>query len=181
MLVLSGCLFRVCSEWVSFLYNSNCSGMKKHLVTALLAVVFALVGVRVDAATWRTDYPQAVTQAQSSGSYVLLYFSGSDWCPWCMKLEEEVFSQPVFEEFAAKNLVCVMVDFPNQKPQTQELRMENWTLMQQFGVNFEFPTFVLLTPDGKELVRTNYQPGGAVTFVGFLQAAIERSRAAVPQ
>ena len=52
---------------------------------------------------WGTDYPAALTQAASSKKPILLEFTGSDWCPPCMKLTKTVFEQPVFEDFAKEN------------------------------------------------------------------------------
>lgn len=64
---------------------------------------------------WGTDYPAALTQAASSKKPILLEFTGSDWCPPCMKLTKDVFEQPAFEDFAKENLVLVKLDFPRTK------------------------------------------------------------------
>jgi len=65
---------------------------------------------------WLTDLPQAQAQAKVENKTVLLDFTGSDWCPWCIRLKNEVFSQPEFIAYANKNTVLVEVDFPRQKP-----------------------------------------------------------------
>ena len=80
------------------------------------------------------DFAKASEQAAKSGLYMLLDFSGSDWCGWCMKLEKEVFSQKDFKTWAEKNLVCVLVDFPQQKSQSREVKAQNEKLAEKYGV-----------------------------------------------
>ena len=65
---------------------------------------------------WLTDVPKAEAQAKTEGKLVLLDFTGSDWCSWCIKLNKERSPQPDFEEYAAKNLVLVELDYPDKKP-----------------------------------------------------------------
>ena len=74
---------------------------------------FAGSAVAGAAAGWDDDYEKAVAQAKAEKKMVLLDFTGSDWCGWCIKLDKEVFSQPEFKDYAKENLVLVEVDFPN--------------------------------------------------------------------
>jgi protein disulfide-isomerase len=101
---------------------------------------------------WGTDYPAALTQAASSKKPILLEFTGSDWCPPCMKLTKDVFEQPAFEDFAKENLVLVKLDFPQAKEQSAELKAANEALSQKYQVE-GFPTLILLDSTGKELAR----------------------------
>ena len=64
---------------------------------------------------WLTDTKTALEKARQENKAVLLDFTGSDWCGWCMKLKSEVFDQPEFAQFAQANLVLVEVDFPKRK------------------------------------------------------------------
>ncbi|HEY8240444.1 MAG TPA: thioredoxin family protein, partial [Kiritimatiellia bacterium] len=70
---------------------------------------------------WTDDFEQAMNEAKASGRYLLLDFTGSDWCGWCKRLDAEVFKDDTFKEFAASNLVCVKVDFPMFKEQSDKL------------------------------------------------------------
>ena len=113
---------------------------------------------------WGTDLPAALDQARSENKCVLMDFTGSDWCPWCMKLDQEVFSSPQFAAFARNKLVLVRVDFPHNMPQSDELRRANANLASRFKVD-SYPTCILLNSSGKELRRENgYVPGGPVEF-----------------
>jgi len=77
----------------------------------ILIAIIMLYCIRVEAANCETDFKKASSVANASGKYILLDFSGSDWCGWCIKLEKEVFSQDVFKNFARKNLVMCVSGF----------------------------------------------------------------------
>ena len=66
--------------------------------------------------------PPNAPEAKTEKKLVLLDFTGSDWCGWCIKLDKEVFSKPEFQDYAKKNLVLVELDFPQQKQQTKNDR-----------------------------------------------------------
>src|SRR5207249_2695874 len=77
------------------------------------------------AAGWTDDYEKALAQAKADKKIVLLDFTGSDWCPWCIKLDKEVYEKPKFKEYAKDNLVLVTVDFPNGKHLTKKVKEQN--------------------------------------------------------
>ena len=81
---------------------------------------------------WLTDYKKAQQEAKDNNKFVLLDFTGSDWCGWCKKFDKEVLLQPEFKDFARDNLVVVELDFPRGKPQTPELKKQNRELAQQY-------------------------------------------------
>lgn len=118
-------------------------------------------------ATWLTDLPKAQAQAKAEGKFVLLNFTGSDWCGWCIKLRKEVFLKPEFEDYAKTNLVLVEIDFPKRKPQPAPLQKANQELAQQFEVQ-GYPTLIVLDSQGKKLGRVSYASGGAKAFLAEL-------------
>lgn len=87
--------------------------MKRILLMTML--LGGVVAVRAEGPAWLTDAAKAQAQAKAEKKLVLLDFTGSDWCGWCIKLNKEVFSKPEFAEYAKKNLVLVEVDFPRRK------------------------------------------------------------------
>lgn len=120
---------------------------------------------------WETNYSAALEQAAKQNKMVLLDFTGSDWCGWCIKLHKETFSKPAFQKFAADNLVLVELDFPRGKPQSDELKKQNEALAEKFGVQ-GFPTLVLLDPQGKEATRNvGYLEGGPDAFIQWVESA----------
>src|SRR2546423_300334 len=113
-----------------------------------LAALLALSTLTSRAATWVTDLPSAQAAAKAANKLVLINFTGSDWCGWCIRLRNEVFSQPEFDSFAQDNLVLVEADFPRQKAQTAELKQANAELAQHFQIR-GYPTLILLNGDGQ--------------------------------
>jgi thioredoxin-related protein len=147
--------------------------MKKR-IPLLLAALFLACGPRSGPAfEWRTDLPQAAADARQNGRLLLLDFSGSDWCGWCKKLDAEVFSQPAFQEYAATNLVAVLVDFPRRAPQSEALKAQNERLMRHFKVE-GFPTLLLFSPEGELIGELGYQPGGPEAFIQAIRQALVR-------
>ena len=118
---------------------------------------------------WLTDLPQAKEIAKKEKKQILMNFTGSDWCSWCVKIRKEVLDTKEFQEYAAKNLVLLELDFPNnKKSQTVELKKANAALQDEFKVS-GFPTFVVLGSEGKEQGRqVGYLKGGIPAFLGKL-------------
>lgn len=121
--------------------------------------------------TWTEDWDLALSAAKALQRPVLVNFTGSDWCSWCMRLSSEVFSKDEFNSYAKENLVLLKLDFPKKIEQSKELKEQNETRGRQFGVE-GFPTIILLDSEGKEINRTGYQPGGAAKYIGHLQALL---------
>ena len=79
---------------------------------------------------WLTDYKKAQQEAKDNNKFVLLDFTGSDWCGWCKKFDKEVLLQPEFKDFARDNLVVVELDFPRE---VFELRLQQDLLVELFA------------------------------------------------
>ncbi len=117
---------------------------------------------------WLTDYAAALDAARSQNKPILINFTGSDWCGWCVRLKEEVFSQSEFIDFARQRLVLLELDFPRSKPQPPALVEQNRQLQKRFHVR-GFPTLILLAPGGTKQAQLGYMPGGPGVFIGELQ------------
>jgi thioredoxin-related protein len=136
----------------------------------LLLIAIVLTSSTLFAGTgWQTDFKAALELAAKENKPVLLDFTGSDWCGWCVKLNKETFSQPDFKKFAEKSLVLVEIDFPKSKPQSAELKKQNEELQTKFKVD-GFPTLVLLDSKGKEIARNpGYLAGGPQGFIDWFE------------
>ena len=117
---------------------------------------------------WLTDLPKAQAQAKSENKLVMIDFTGSDWCPWCIKLNKEIFSTPDFAAYADKNLVPVEIDFPRKKQQTPELKKANQQLEKQYKIK-GYPTVIVLNSQGKKVGELGYQAGGPKPFIAELE------------
>ncbi|MEO8439214.1 MAG: thioredoxin family protein [Spartobacteria bacterium] len=123
---------------------------------------------------WLTDYEAAKAQARSENKMLLMLFTGSDWCPPCIMLHRQVFSQPEFADYAAKNLVLLEVDFPRTKELSAEQKTANEKLANRFGI-YGFPTVVVLDQSGKKLGDLGYMPGGPKEFIAALKKLQNKS------
>jgi len=134
----------------------------------LVLLISAATSLRAAELTWQTNFAEASKQAAQEHKYMLLDFTGSDWCPWCIKMDKEVFAGSQFSDFAAKNLVLVKVDFPRKTAQSPAEKNQNEDLAKKYGIE-GFPTYVLLDPSGKEVRRqVGYLQGGATAFIDWL-------------
>ena len=134
--------------------------MKKVILGTFIAL--ALIGATAgESSLWLADFSKAQVQAKADKKLVLLDFTGSDWCPPCKALHKNVLSKPEFEAYAKTNLVLVEVDFPNQKPQSTELKKSNEALQEKFKVE-GYPTIIVLSAEGKELYRSSSYSGTMV-------------------
>jgi len=139
--------------------------MKSFLTS--LAVLSILVSSSLAAAGWSDDYEKAMAQAKAEKKNVLLDFTGSDWCGWCIRLNDEVFSKAEFKKYAKDNLVLVEVDFPQGKRLPKKVKEQNDKLQKDHGVR-GFPTIVVLDPEGKKLGELGYMEGGPKNFIAKL-------------
>jgi thioredoxin-related protein len=117
---------------------------------------------------WLTDYKRAQQEAKASNKLLLLQFTGSDWCGWCIKLDREVFSKPEFRDYASKNLVLMEADFPRTKPQSPTVRKQNEELAAQYQI-LGFPTILVLNGEGQKIGELGYMPGGPDAFIAELE------------
>ncbi|HTQ31460.1 MAG TPA: thioredoxin fold domain-containing protein [Opitutaceae bacterium] len=121
-------------------------------------------------AFWFTDYQAAAKQASAENRPMLLDFTGSDWCPWCIKLDQEVYSQPTFIDFARQHLVLVKLDFPRQKQLPVAEKNQNRTLAKKFDVH-GYPTSVLLDAQGNKLGQyEGYMEGGPHAYIEWVES-----------
>ena len=138
----------------------------------LALIIFATNSNRVVAAegsaNWLTDFEAAKEVAASEGKPLLLDFTGSDWCIWCIRLKDEVFTREAFTEYAEAELVLVELDFPRGGSQSEELKAQNAALAEKYGIR-GFPTILLLSPDGDLIGKTGYRKGGPEAYVEHLK------------
>jgi len=150
----------------------------KKLILALL--LLATVTARAEL-TWLTDLDEAKKVATKENKKLLVDFTGSDWCGYCIKLHKEVFDTPEFEKFA-KDYVLVELDFPKRKEQPAAEKTKNQAAQKKYGVN-GLPTVLILTVGGKVLNRAEgYSPdSGPSAYLPQLGApAIKKVKAPTP-
>jgi thiol-disulfide isomerase/thioredoxin len=142
----------------------------KHTLAAFVALMIAALPA-LAAPKWYTDLDEAKAVAVKENKPLLVDFTGSDWCGYCIKLHAEVFDKPEFEAFA-KNYVLVELDFPNKKPQPAEEKAKNKATQAKFAVS-GFPTVLLIDAKSGEAYgrQSGYGPGtGPKAYIEKLSA-----------
>ena len=129
--------------------------------------------------SWETNFNKAKQQAAAEHKYIVLNFSGSDWCGPCIRLHHEVLENTAFVAFAEKHLVLLNADFPRQKKNklAKQQQQQNDQLAERYNTKGSFPLTVLLTADGK-LVKEweGYPKMTAEEFVADIQKTINRNK-----
>lgn len=122
---------------------------------------------------WQTNYEQAVQQSKTTSKPLVLFFTGSDWCGWCNKLDEEAFETSEFASIVSNKFIFVKLDFPLYSNQDQQLKIQNKKLQEKFGVR-SFPTVILIDPKTNQQIGvTGYRPGGGKSFADYLNKMVE--------
>lgn len=140
--------------------------MKKILALLVFGISMSLTAGDI---TWETNFEKAKELAKKENKSILINFTGSDWCGWCKRLDREVFSKEVFASFADDSLVLLKIDFPKFTKLPEEQQRYNYELYEKYGV-LGFPTIYLVDANGKVLLQTGYQRGGADAYVKHLKA-----------
>jgi thioredoxin-related protein len=139
--------------------------MKKALLALALGFVVATASAGEG---WTTDAVTAQAKAKAEKKLVLLDFTGSDWCGWCIKLNKEIFSTPEFIQYAKDNLVLVEVDFPRKKQLSSEQKKANNALGEKYGIK-GYPTIIVLDGEGKKVGKLGYMKDGPKAFIAALE------------
>src|SRR5437868_491133 len=118
---------------------------------AVIGVIFC--SLLLMSVGWTTDFKSATEEAKKNNKYILLSFSGSDWCIPCIKTRKEIFEKEPFIKFADSKLVLVNADFPRLKKNmlSKEQTQQNEALADQYNKTGIFPYTLLLDANGKIL------------------------------
>ncbi len=98
---------------------------------------------------WHTDLNKANEISKKTKKPIFAFFTGSDWCGWCIKLQKDVFEKPEFIKWAKKEVVLLELDFPRSKKLSTELIQQNQSLAQTFKIA-GYPTIWLFYLTKKE-------------------------------
>lgn len=141
----------------------------KNIPLYLLCLIF------LTSATWQTDFAKAKAEAAAQHKYILLKFSGSDWCIPCIKMEKRIFDQESFQDYANDKLVLVNADFPRQKknmPDKEQVKA-NEALAEQYNKQGHFPYTLLLDAKGNVVKEWDgYKDATPEQFIDQIKAAI---------
>lgn len=124
---------------------------------------------------WSTSYPQALQTATRERKLLMAHFTGSDWCTWCVKLEEEVFDTPKFQEWANQNVVPMKLDFPKTTKLDRELRTQNNQLLEKYRTHVKgYPTVLFIDPTrGDVVAKMGYAKGGPEGWISKAESKLQ--------
>lgn len=133
------------------------------------AAIMSLIGTSFAGGEgWTSDFEAAKKQASEQKKDLLIDFTGSDWCGWCIKLNDEVFKHDAFKNGVKDSFVLVELDFPKDKSKlTEQIQTQNKELGKKYAVR-GYPTILLCDADGKPYASTGYQKGGPEKYVAHL-------------
>lgn len=125
---------------------------------------------------WYEDYNTAKKDAMTNGKYIMLYFSGSDWCKPCIKLNRNILETDTFSKYATGNLVPLRLDFPkmkkNRKPkQTVD---QNEALAEKYNPNGVFPLLVFVDKNEKMIGFTGFSELSPQAYVTMIEKIIHQ-------
>ena len=116
---------------------------------------------------WLTDFQAALVQAREQRTKVFMFFTGSDWCGWCKRLDAEILSTNEFKAYASQKLILLKLDFPRQIPQSDALKAQNSKLARRYHIE-GYPTVIVLDWTGEKVGELHYQEGGPGPFIDAL-------------
>ena len=130
-----------------------------YLLAAMMALLLrtpCLLGAdRVKPVVWLSSHDQAMSYARKEDRIVLVYFSGSDWDPWCEKLDSEVLNTEMFRQWASSHVILLRVDFPRERHVSSIIMQQDERLKLKYSVS-KTPTFIFLDPWGEPVARAGF-------------------------
>ena len=137
--------------------------MKQFLVFIIIVLTQTNNAQTVDL-NWHTDLSKAVSISINEKKPIMLFFTGSDWCGWCMRLKKEVFNHEKFKSWSDDKIILVELDFPRRKKLEPNILNQNRELARIFGVS-GYPTCWLVKPQILENSKVNFLKLGKLGYV----------------
>ncbi len=129
---------------------------------SLLAIVGGIIGATTISKSRKSinndlkNWQDLINKAKEQDKYIFIYFSGSDWCPWCKKFDQEFFNNKEFKERIRNNFIIYNADFPRYKKLNSNKTKLNNELKNKFKIR-GFPLVILCDKNGDEIARTGYK------------------------
>lgn len=162
--------------------------MKSPRILVLLGLLMFTQGVRAESKPvekaaektpakpgkfkWYTSVKQARKAAAEEKKPVFMLFTGSDWCPYCVKLEKEILSQKDFKDWATKNAILYIAD---AKGGPDKISAEGRKFMKEYGGR-GFPTVVITDAEGKKIGQTGYLKKSPAEYAKMLDGIIAQGK-----
>lgn len=143
--------------------------MKKIICLFVFFGIFQVVSAQE--LTWHTDINKAIELSTKENKPLFLFFTGSDWCGWCIRLQKEVFLKPEFATWANKNVILVELDYPRKTALEPSLKAQNDEMQKIFGIT-GYPTVWFVKPEKspnginlQQMGKMGYLAGGTPSWL----------------
>ena len=134
---------------------------------------------------WLIGHAQVIEQAEKENKPIMVNFTGSDWCGWCIRLDKAVFQTNEFKKWAKENVILLEIDNPKRttlskiyglsEEDGKKLKNENDYFQNLFQVR-GFPTVYVFSvskrDDGKMSITTETS-GPYSCRMGYMPSATE--------
>jgi thioredoxin-related protein len=133
----------------------------------IILIAFFFIGLSSSQAQelkWYTNVKEAIKVSNKQKKPMLLFFTGSDWCGWCIRLQNEVLKTPEFTKWAKESVVLVELDYPRRAPQADEIKKQNSELQHAFGVQ-GYPTVYFANATVNKEGKINFEGLGSTGYV----------------
>lgn len=165
---------------ISELWNDSDTRPFRFALVFAVIIISMLISKKSDGqeisngfSSWTTSFDEAIEQAKEFDAPIMLFFHGSDWCPWSKKLTHEVFSDNEFPAWMESKLIPVNVDFPKKTQLPPVLLRQNNLLLSRYRPHLTgFPTVLFVNSDGTVIGKLGYVEGGLRAWTNKAQSIV---------
>ena len=144
------------------------------LILCCCAPLFGAAHGKTTPSGWYDNFEAARAKAEKENKPLLLLFTGSDWCGYCIKLRKGALDKHDFKDYAKKNLVLVFIDSPRKTRLPAKLVVQNRELKSRYGSR-GVPHTVLISADGKVLGRITGCPKDPGSYLERVRKIVEKT------
>jgi thioredoxin-related protein len=140
---------------------------KKSTMKKIFLITLFFIGIGISQAQelkWYTDVKEAIKVSNKKKKPLMLFFTGSDWCGWCIRLQNEVLKTPEFSKWANESVVLVELDYPRRTAQSDLIKKQNNELQQAFGIQ-GYPTVYFANATVNKEGKVNFEGLGSTGYV----------------
>lgn len=112
---------------------------------------------------WLTNYDTALAEAEKEDKNILVYFTGSDWCPPCKMLKKDLFETTTFQDIS-NDYIMSYIDMPlNRDLISAEQLQHKKDVSSKRNRKRAVPLLTILNSKGKELnAYSGYSMNGEI-------------------
>lgn len=120
---------------------------------------------------WLSTIQETEQAAQQQQRDVYLLFTGTDWCPACQHLHDNILTSDLFTEWTKDRFIPSQQIMPRKPVATEPNIVELYNLMKKYHVD-SFPTAVVCTPDMRPYARIMSSAPSAADYIKRMEDAL---------